>query len=67
MPELYVERLLKFVASELERTRHIHFYLIWIEIILTRQGHRINTALQMPVLLTLQKNMQRRYDDLSKM
>ena len=67
MSETYVERLLKFVASELERTRHIHFYLIWVEAILTRQGHRINTALQMPALLTLQKNMQRKYDDLSKM
>ncbi|XP_043268384.1 periodic tryptophan protein 2 homolog isoform X2 [Venturia canescens] len=65
MPEIYVERLLKFLASELESTRHIHFYLLWIEIILTRQGHKMNTSLQMPALLTVQKNLQRRYDDLS--
>ncbi|XP_063980144.1 periodic tryptophan protein 2 homolog isoform X2 [Diachasmimorpha longicaudata] len=64
--QVYIEKLLKFIAVELEGTRHIHFYLIWIEIILTRVGHKINSPLQMPVLLTLQKNMQQKYDDLSK-
>lgn len=67
MPDIYVEKLLKFIASELESTRHIHFYLLWIETILTKHGSRINTALQMPVLLLLQKNMQKKYDDLSRM
>ncbi|XP_070161171.1 periodic tryptophan protein 2 homolog [Polyergus mexicanus] len=66
MPDIYVEKLLKFIASELESTRHIHFYLLWIETILTKHGSRINTALQMPVLLLLQKNMQKKYDDLSR-
>ncbi|XP_046624301.1 periodic tryptophan protein 2 homolog [Neodiprion virginianus] len=66
LPDVYVERVLKFVASELENTRHIHFYLIWINAILTRQGSKINSTVQMPVLLTLQKNMQRKYDELSK-
>lgn len=65
--DVYIERVLKFVASELENTRHIHFYLIWINAILTRQGTKINSTTQMPVLLTLQKNMQRKYDELSKM
>lgn len=67
MPDVYIEKLLKFIASELESTRHIHFYLLWVEVILTKHGSRINSALQMPVLLMLQKNMQRKYDDLSKM
>ncbi|KMQ93304.1 periodic tryptophan protein 2-like protein [Lasius niger] len=67
MPDIYVEKLLKFIASELESTRHIHFYLLWIEIILTKHGSRINTAPQMPVLLMLHKNMQKKYDDLSRM
>ncbi|XP_029169932.1 periodic tryptophan protein 2 homolog [Nylanderia fulva] len=66
MPDIYVEKLLKFIASELESTRHIHFYLLWIETILTKHGLRINTALQMPVLLMLHKNMQKKYDDLSR-
>ncbi|XP_072746564.1 periodic tryptophan protein 2 homolog [Anoplolepis gracilipes] len=66
MPDIYVEKLLKFIASELESTRHIHFYLLWIETILTKHGSRINTALQMPILLMLHKNMQKKYDDLSR-
>ncbi|XP_014478920.1 PREDICTED: periodic tryptophan protein 2 homolog [Dinoponera quadriceps] len=64
--DVYIEKLLKFIASELESTRHIHFYLLWIETILTKRGSHINIALQTPVLLMLQKNMQKKYDDLSK-
>lgn len=67
LSNIYVEKILKFIASELEFTRHIHFYLLWIETILTNHGPRINTALQMPILLILQKNMQKKYDDLSKL
>ncbi|XP_068986083.1 periodic tryptophan protein 2 homolog [Bombus flavifrons] len=67
LSNIYVEKVLKFIASELEFTRHIHFYLLWIEIILTSHGPRIDTALQMPILLMLQKNMQKKYDDLSKL
>ncbi|KAF7997143.1 hypothetical protein HCN44_005420 [Aphidius gifuensis] len=66
MSLVYIERLLKFIATEMEKTKHIHFYLIWIENIFIKQGHNINSALQMPVLLNLQKNMQQKYDDLSK-
>ncbi|XP_077256053.1 periodic tryptophan protein 2 homolog [Temnothorax americanus] len=66
MPDVYIEKLLKFIAAELESTRHIHFYLLWVETILTKYGSRINTSLQMPVLLMLHKNMQKKYDDLSK-
>lgn len=66
LPEIYIVKVLKFIASEMESSRHIHFYLLWIETILTKHGPRINSALQMPILLMLQKNMQKKYDDLSK-
>lgn len=65
-PDIYVDKILKFIASELESTRHIHFYLLWIETILTKHGAKINSSLQMPILLMLQKNMQKKYDDISK-
>lgn len=67
LTDVYVEKVLKFIALELESSRHIHFYFLWIEIILTKHGQRLNSALQMPILLMLQKNMQKKYDDLSKM
>lgn len=67
LPKTYVERLLKFVASELEESRHLHFYLLWIESILTEHGPKGDAVMQLPTLLLMQKNMQRKYDDLSKM
>jgi len=67
MADIYVEKVLKFIASELESTKHIHFYLLWIETILTKHGSRINAAFQMPTLLTLNKNLQKKYDDLNRM
>ncbi|XP_034948808.1 periodic tryptophan protein 2 homolog [Chelonus insularis] len=66
IPQLYVERLLKFIAAEMEKTRHIEFYLEFAEAILSQAGHKINSDMNMPTLLLLQKNMQRKYDDLSK-
>ncbi|XP_012279845.1 periodic tryptophan protein 2 homolog [Orussus abietinus] len=66
LPEVYIERVLKHVAFVLESTRHVHFYLIWIEAILTSHGHRFNSALQLPTLLAIRKNVQRKYDDLNK-
>ncbi|CAG5074916.1 Similar to PWP2: Periodic tryptophan protein 2 homolog (Pongo abelii), partial [Cotesia congregata] len=65
LSEVYIDRLLKFVGVELERTRHIHFYLIFAEIILGKCRHKLS-PLQLTSLLTLQKNMQQKYDDLSK-
>ncbi|XP_074096167.1 periodic tryptophan protein 2 homolog [Cotesia typhae] len=65
LSEVYIDRLLKFVGVELERTRHIHFYLIFAEIILGKCRHKLS-PLQLTALLTLQKNMQQKYDDLSK-
>ncbi|XP_015588288.1 periodic tryptophan protein 2 homolog [Cephus cinctus] len=66
LPDVYVERILKFIAAELERTRHVHFYLIWVETILTIHGPRINSTSSMPILLTIQKNMQQKYEELTK-
>ncbi|XP_043502208.1 periodic tryptophan protein 2 homolog [Polistes fuscatus] len=66
LADTYVEKVLKFITTELESTRHIHFYLLWIEVILTNHGHKMITIFQMPLLLMLQKNMQKMYDDLSQ-
>ena len=65
--DIYMERILKFTASELETTRHLEFYLIWIETILTKHGDFINAPSLQPIFLMLCKNIQKKYDDLSKM
>ncbi|KAL7307553.1 hypothetical protein TKK_0000247 [Trichogramma kaykai] len=63
--ENYVERLMKFLASEMENSKHFEFYLLWVKALLTENGQR-NNCLHSPVLMMLQKNLQRKYDDLSK-
>lgn len=47
-------------------SRHIHFYLLWIESILTVHGPKKGIFPQ-HVFLLLQKNLQTKYDELSKM
>lgn len=67
LPQIYVEKLLQFIGSELEKTIHLHFYMIWIENILTQHGSKLNSSVQTPVFLLLEKNMQKKYDEISKM
>nr|CAD7203149.1 unnamed protein product [Timema douglasi] len=72
LPESYVERTLKHVSVALESTRHIEFYLQWVQCLLTNHGPRLRAAKVtrpgvVPVLNTLHKNLARRHDELSKM
>jgi periodic tryptophan protein 2 len=71
LPELYMERTLKFVASGLESTHHVEFYLIWVQYLLTAYGPTFQAdskqAHVMPILLTLQKNLTKKYEELAKM
>nr|CAD7266533.1 unnamed protein product [Timema shepardi] len=71
LPESYVERTLKHVSVALESTRHIEFYLQWVQCLLTNHGPRLRAAKVtrpgvVPVLNTLHKNLARRHDELSK-
>ncbi|XP_034239927.1 periodic tryptophan protein 2 homolog [Thrips palmi] len=73
MPAMYQIRVLKFVASSLESTRHIDFYLRWSTFLLNslspgllRDRGSITHSQLMPVLLTLQKAITRKRDDLAK-
>lgn len=70
LPEVYLERALKFVASSLESTHHIEFYLIWVQHLLTVYGSTLQASSReaqvTPILLTLQKNLTKKYEELSK-
>ncbi|XP_051155640.1 periodic tryptophan protein 2 homolog [Leptopilina boulardi] len=67
LPHVYVEKLLTFIADELETTKHVQFYSKWVNTIFTERGDLINTLTLMPVLIMLQKSMQEKYDSLSKL
>jgi len=66
LPEVYMERTLKFVASSLESTHHVEFYLIWIQHLLTACGPRVQSQMT-PILLTLHKNLTKKYEELAKL
>ena len=66
LPEAYMERTLKFVASVLESTQHVEFYLIWVQHLLTAYGPRVSAHV-MPTLLTLYKNLTKKYEELAKL
>uniref|UniRef100_A0A1B6D3H1 Small-subunit processome Utp12 domain-containing protein n=1 Tax=Clastoptera arizonana TaxID=38151 RepID=A0A1B6D3H1_9HEMI len=61
LPDVYAEKVLKFLAVTLESTKHIEFYLLWIQNLITTK-HRP----PMTTLLALQKNLSMKYQDLSK-
>lgn len=69
LPDVYVEKLLGFVASSLERSAHLQFYLGWAQQLLLQHGHKLkNRSLAiLPTLQLLQKSIQRHADNLSKL
>lgn len=65
--EKYIGRLLQYIANSLDNSRHLEYYLYWTESILTRYGPVIKPQQNMAVLLSLQKSLTRKYEQLSKM
>uniref|UniRef100_H3AB34 PWP2 small subunit processome component n=1 Tax=Latimeria chalumnae TaxID=7897 RepID=H3AB34_LATCH len=43
LPELYVERVLQFLASALETSRHLEFYLTWAQRLLMLHGQKLKS------------------------
>ncbi|XP_012586613.1 PREDICTED: periodic tryptophan protein 2 homolog [Condylura cristata] len=41
LPEVYVEKVLGFLASSLEASRHLEFYLLWTQKLLLSHGQRV--------------------------
>lgn len=68
LPQLYAEKLLAFVVNQLESTPHIEFYVTWIQHILTSHGMNFKTRAKdnMSTLRNMQKNLNRRLEELSK-
>ncbi|KAF5273066.1 hypothetical protein FQR65_LT04808 [Abscondita terminalis] len=67
LSEQYVERLLQIVATFLESSRHLEYYLHWVECILTTHGPNIKPQHNMPAILAMQKSLSRKYEQLSKL
>uniref|UniRef100_A0A8B9HV44 PWP2 small subunit processome component n=1 Tax=Astyanax mexicanus TaxID=7994 RepID=A0A8B9HV44_ASTMX len=69
LPDVYVEKLLNFVASSLEKSRHLQFYLTWAQNLLTLHGQKLKSrsTTMLPTIQQLLKSLQKHHDDLSKL
>ncbi|XP_028656368.2 PWP2 small subunit processome component [Erpetoichthys calabaricus] len=69
LPELYVEKLLDFVAAALETSRHLQFYLTWAQRLLTQHGQKLKgrAGSLLPMFNSLQKSIHLHFDNLSKL
>ncbi|CAH3017559.1 unnamed protein product [Porites evermanni] len=64
----YIELVLKFVALQLEKSRHLHFYLLWCQQILSAHGQQLKALSNklLVVLRSLQKGLTKQQEDLGK-
>uniref|UniRef100_A0A3B5MZ74 Small-subunit processome Utp12 domain-containing protein n=1 Tax=Xiphophorus couchianus TaxID=32473 RepID=A0A3B5MZ74_9TELE len=69
LPDVYVEKLLGFVATCLEKSSHLQFYMTWAQNLLMLHGQKLKnrSASILPTLQSLQKSIQRHSDSLSKL
>lgn len=69
LPDVYVEKLLGFIAAALERCGHLQFYLSWSQSLLTQHGQKLKTrsGAVLPTIQSLQKSIQKHFEDLSKL
>ncbi len=69
LPDTYVDRLLGYVANQVEVSAHLQFYLTWIQRLLFIHGPKVKQRSQkvMATLRTLQKNVTRKYEDVGKL
>ncbi|XP_005920199.1 PWP2 small subunit processome component [Haplochromis burtoni] len=69
LPDIYVEKLLGFIATCLEKSGHLQFYMTWAQNLLMLHGQKLKnrSGAILPTLQALQKSIQRHFDDLSKL
>ncbi|CAC5425132.1 PWP2 [Mytilus coruscus] len=69
LPEIYVDKLLNYLASGIESSAHIQFYLKWTNKLLMCHGPKLKQRSQkiMTTLRSMQKNITRKYDDIGKL
>lgn len=67
LSEQYLDRLLLIISNLLDTSRHLEYYLHWAENLLTFHGPKVKSQQNMPALLSLQKSLSRKYEQLSKL
>ena len=69
VPAPYLERLLRFLGGELERSTHVHAVMLWVQQLLLPHGQQLRdrpVAFEAP-LRALHKGTRLRYEELGHM
>lgn len=69
LSDVYIDKLLAFISSKLEKSPHLEFYLLWSQSIIYKHANRLkNRALEnMSILCNLEKALIKKFEDLGKM
>ncbi|XP_043557373.1 PWP2 small subunit processome component [Chiloscyllium plagiosum] len=69
LPLTYVEKVLQFVASALETSRHLEFFLTWAQRLLTLHGQKLKarSVVLLPMIQALQRSIRHHFDTVSKL
>lgn len=69
LPDVYVEKMLPFLAERLDNSAHLQFYLRWCTLLLTYHGTKLKQKASslMASLRDLQKSILQKQADLGKM
>ncbi|KAJ7320622.1 hypothetical protein JRQ81_020133 [Phrynocephalus forsythii] len=69
LPEVYIEKMLEFLASSFEKSRHLEFYLMWTQRLLMLHGCKLKSRSEkvLPTIQFLQRSVQRHFENLSKL
>lgn len=69
LPDLYVDKVLEFLASSFEVSRHLEFYLLWTQKLLVLHGQKLKARVGklLPAVQFLQKSIQQHLDAVSKL
>lgn len=65
----YIDKLMSFIAIQIEKSAHLEFYLNWSRSILYKHGNRIKqrSLAKMSILCNLEKSLNKKFEDLAKM
>uniref|UniRef100_H2YNV0 Small-subunit processome Utp12 domain-containing protein n=1 Tax=Ciona savignyi TaxID=51511 RepID=H2YNV0_CIOSA len=69
LPPSYVDKLLDFLASEMESSPHLHFILLWMRAILTKHGPHLKSKSNhvVAVMRHVQKSLTRKSETICKL
>lgn len=69
LSDIYVDKLISFLACQIEKSAHLEFYLKWSQLILYKHGNRLKQRAtdKLSMLCSLEKSITKKFEDLNKM